>query len=361
MSGILALLLCVVIKDLRIRDSEESPDAYLQPSNTYSVLGLFTVLVFFSHYVTYIPTGGLDTTYLALKKHLGQMVVVPFFFFSGYGMTVSIIKKGSGYLRSVICKRIPSVLLSFVVAVLFYWLLQTIRGNTYTPEKVLLSFIGWHNLGNSNWFIFGILGEYLLFFLSFLLLIIRKSQGNNWLLLVGAALLTGLSLLFVLWIKSQGRPAYCYNTLMLFPAGVWWGLLHKYPEQVLRKNNVIFGSACLLALMVYSYAYFRRARLLWYTVWGCMFMALLLLFIMKMSVSSPLLKFFGRHVFSIYILQRIPMIVLSDLKWTNKLPYVCLAIALVSTCLMAVLFDRGKKKAERIIWPPGRKPLTGQS
>lgn len=361
MSGILALLLCVIIKDLRIRNPEESPDAYLHPSNTYSVLGLFTILIFFSHYVTYIPTGELDTTYLALKKHLGQMVVVPFFFFSGYGMTVSVIKKGSGYLRSVISKRIPSVLLSFVVAVLLYWLLQTVRGNTYTPDRVLLSLIGWEGLGNSNWFIFGILGEYLLFFISFLLLCIRKDTGKGWLLLAGAVLVTGLTLLFALWIRSQGKDKYFYNTLMLFPAGVWWGLLHKYPERILRKNNVVYGLACLLALMVYVYAFYRREHLLWYTVWGYMFMAILLLFMMRMSVHSPLLEFFGRHIFSIYILQRIPMILLSDLKWTSKLPHVCLAIALVSTCLMAVLFDLGKKKAERIIWPPGQKPLTVQS
>lgn len=74
------------------------------------------------------------------------------------------------------------------------------------------------------------------------------------------------------------------------------------------------------------------------------FVAVVVLFTMKVSVSSHIFTWFGEHVFSVYMLQRIPMIIFSDLGFAQN-KYMFLVICIISTILLADLFDRyiGKK------------------
>lgn len=84
-------------------------------------------------------------------------------------------------------------------------------------------------------------------------------------------------------------------------------------------------------------------------------MALVLLVSMKMEINNNILQWFGKHTFSVYILQRIPMIVLKDLGIadSNKYAYVVMCFGL--TCFMAELFDRSMAKLDGFIYKPRKQ------
>ena len=63
-------------------------DDYLSREKTAAINGIFVLLVFYRHYSGYADTlgGKYDNLTIALDAFMGQMIVVPFLFFSGYGI-----------------------------------------------------------------------------------------------------------------------------------------------------------------------------------------------------------------------------------------------------------------------------------
>jgi len=60
------------------------------------------MLIFLSHAEQYFKLdSAYDTAYAAVSEHMGQLVVVMFFFYSGYGMMESVKKKGSSYVSRI--------------------------------------------------------------------------------------------------------------------------------------------------------------------------------------------------------------------------------------------------------------------
>ena len=59
----------------------------------------------------------------------------------------------------------------------------------------------------------------------------------------------------------------------------------------------------------------------------------------KLVPDNPFLKFLGKHVFSIYILQRIPMMILAERGNIAAHPYSYFIITFAVTIVAALLFD----------------------
>lgn len=275
---------------------------------------------------------------MTIREHLNQTVVVPYLFYSGYGMTISLFRKGESYIRSIVRYRIPRVFLSMAIAVTLFLILKIFKGEEINGHQVLMSYVFWDSLGNSNWYIFGILGEYSIFVIAFLLCREPVSKRN---LFAGLILTTVLTCVFVLWIKSQGKGPWWYNTLIMFPVGCWYAFFAKRIDAVQRSHITYLKTAITLSIL-YCFTFFYRSQgLMWYSLWIVTFMGSVLLITMKIEFNSSIFQFFGNHVFSIYILQRIPMIILAWIGWMSDMPYLSFCIALMLTCLMAIVFDRG--------------------
>lgn len=130
-----------------------------------SIKGIFILLVFFSHFNSCVSfTSSFDTVYVRVISLIGQAMVAMFMFYSGYGVMESIRSKGMNYVHSMPKKRIFSTWIHFAFIVALYVLLTVAIGNEITLKQLLLSFIGWDSVGNSNWYIFDILCLYLMSF-----------------------------------------------------------------------------------------------------------------------------------------------------------------------------------------------------
>jgi len=340
MTILFGIIFLLAFKNLKFRFSVPH-DAYLSQETAKQVRGLFTILIFFSHYVSYFTKhniGKYDSIYMDIRVHLDQAIVVPYLFYSGYGMTVSFLKKGRTYIKSVIRYRIPRVFLSMVAAVTLFLILKIFRGEEINRHQILMSYIFWDSLGNSNWYIFGILGEYFIFFIAFLLGK-NTSKGS---LFSRLTTITVMTCAFVLWIKSQGKESWWYNTLIMFPVGCWYAVFAKRIGRAVQQSHTTYLKTVIMLSISYCFTFFYRSQgLIWYSLWIIAFMGLVLLITMKFEFNSSVFRFFGSHVFSTYILQRIPMIILTWIGWMNNMPYLSFWIALLCTCLIAVVFDKG--------------------
>ncbi len=339
MSIIFLIIMALAIKGAKAESAGGSE--YISRESTDQVRGLFTILIFLSHYTQYITAGGYDTLYFNIKWYLGQTIVIPYLFYSGYGM-MKALSKNKDYVTSVIRYRIPRIFLQTAIVVTLFLILDLCLGEgDLTAKKVFFSYLLWDSLGNSNWYIFGILGECLIFFVVFQA---YRMHDSKWNLVAGTILLTVFTGLFVVWIYHRGQPSYFYDTLIIFPVGCWYALFSDKIEELLQKSTIAFLSCALIALLVIRishanlYIGFR-----WKIVWHLAFTAAFILFTMKVRFHSPILAFFGKHVFSIYMLQRIPMILLSHFGWVKETPIMSFTISLICTCLMAIIFDKATK------------------
>ena len=127
MAIFLAIVLLIVFVDMKTAKNGEFFSSYISRQQSTAINGLFTLLVFLSHVSSYIKTGGIfDKPYLSFKSYMLQMVVVPFLFYSGYGIMESIKKKGMSYVKEIPKKRFLKVLVHFDIVVVAFILMKNI-------------------------------------------------------------------------------------------------------------------------------------------------------------------------------------------------------------------------------------------
>lgn len=285
-------------------------EEYLSKERTACINGIFVILIVFSHYTNFESFSwdpALDSIYLLFKKHIDQLVVATFLFYSGYGMETRIKAKGWVYI-SGLPDKFFKLLFRFDFAVLLFLALQTILGKEYPASQIVLSFIGLKSIGNSNWYIFVILVEYLLMFAAFSLchLFAEKADSVSCVM----AFIT-MTVVFIYIMMKADFPAYFYNTVILLPLGCWYALFEDRIREILNSRKVIYPIALILVAAIYYYSFcHRKDSIEFYTVWAAAFIAGILLVTMRFRIQNKVLAFFGKHVFSIYIIQRIPMILL---------------------------------------------------
>lgn len=330
----------VLLYGVRLQPRFAFDPSYLSRERTSALSGFFVLLVFLSHVVTYVqPLGALDNAYLFVKSQLDQLVVAPFLFFSGYGILCSVRDKGQTYLRRFPRHRFFKVFLQSEFAVLLFLLTALCIGKRYTLRSVLLSFTFWENIGNSNWYIFVVLALYVLVFVSFLF----ASKH----LVLGTSVITALSVVLVFALHAAGKNAWWYNTLLLFPLGMWFALAKPRIDDFL-SSTPRWAISLLICVVGFIGLHFLHGKgFVFYEIWAALFMACVVLVMTRVRFDNAALRFFGRHVFSIFILQRIPMLVFARLGLADY-RYLFIALCFICTVVLAVAFDFAFSKLYKI-------------
>lgn len=159
---------------------------YLSIEKTTAIKGIFIIIVFIKHINDYLVYNNKLDQYAVLPiLMLGQSIVTMFLFYSGYGVMESIKKKGNSYIKAIPKNRILATLYRFDIALILFFIIGLLIGNTFSFKTILLSMIGWDSLGNSNWYIFVILMLYLFTYISF-----AAFKGNQLLGVIGTTVLS---------------------------------------------------------------------------------------------------------------------------------------------------------------------------
>lgn len=283
------------------------PD-YLSKDRKNAVNGVFILIVFLSHIKFYITMSGHkyhslgDMIYYRFFAMIGQLMVVMFLFYSGYGVMESIKKKGKPYIDNMPKKRILTTLKNFDIAIVIYLLVNIMLGNAITVKQFVLSLIAYEDIGNSNWYIFVILLCYFIHWIS-AKAILFTHRTTFVFSLWGMTLLNGL-------VLCQVKEPWWYNTLWAYPCGVFFSLYKQQIEGIVMKHfllTVIVLSVLFLGiyLLTEDMMGIRTNALSVVYALGVVVMS------MRIKIGNRILCWMGKHLFPIYIYQHVPMMVFS--------------------------------------------------
>ena len=314
---------------------------YLGKEQCNAVKGVFILLVFLGHALSYVKRCGfsfdrpIDGSAQAFHAAMGQLVVALFFFYSGYGVMKSLMTKGESYLDTYPKKRLLTTLLNFDVAVVCFALLAWILGEELGLSRILLSLIGWSDVGNSNWYIFVILCCYLAFYLVF------KVFGARYRL--GSAVLAVIVLAGMLALRTFKSSCW-YTTMLVFPAGVAYAFYSENLERLIQKR---YGLALVFLLAAFlSLGFLMKTHPLHgltFNARAIVFSFLVVTLTMKVRIGNRWLRWCGFSLFPLYIYQRLPMISLRGIAgdgWVCAHPNVSIGACFLLTVGLALLYNK---------------------
>lgn len=318
---------------------------YLSMESTNAVRGVFIMLVFLSHITQYYTyTNTIDIVGGKISKILGQMIVVMFMFYSGYGIGESVKRKGTGYIKSFPTNRVLKTWLHFAIGVFVYFILNIIRGKEFPVKRILLSFIGWENIDNSNWYMFAVIALYIITWIAFS---ISRNNRNG-----AAALVTLLTAAYAVAMYFL-KDYWWYDTVLCYVAGLWYSLFKDKIENLLTKNNIIWALAVAVFAIGWWHTHCRHNHHPGLRIAEALLFALLFVTVsLKVSVKNKALIWLGKYTFEIYILMRVPMIMLG--KWGVKdfNLYVYVAASLVITLVISFLFSKLLAQVDKLLFKP---------
>ncbi len=344
--GALAVLACIGMKvSLKGFEREDA----LSMRTTNSLRGIFILLVMLSHFRSYCSPykDTLDVIGGRISDELGQLIVVLFLFYSGYGVCEAIQKKGSGYVRSFPKNRFLKTLLHYDLALLPFLAVGFLFYSGFSARKIIGAFLAWDNLGNSNWYIFAMLVLYAITWLAFSLLGKRKA--------LAAALVTVLTVVYML-VVSKYQGYWWYDTVLCYPLGMWFSLFKTKIIPFVTRNNLIWLAVMLVFAVGLRYTHWISRAIGWRVAEAFCFALLVVFGSMKFTVHNRVLEWIGKHTFEIFILQRLPMKLLCK-QGLAPHPVLFFAVVLALTLVISFLFHWLMQKLDSVLFKP--KKVSG--
>lgn len=304
---LLSLLLAIVYCRPSYQGHLLPDGAYLSHDRTCFINGFYCVFVFVNHLLQYHITPSFDDKIFLHLQPRGQLLVTTFFFFSGYGLMYSLLKKGTDYAWKLLLIRLPKIFLQLVFTVLLCWAVDVqVMGNHYSTTHVLLSLIAWQDIGSTNWFICETMMFY--FILAIPALLFGLTRLKRYLVTVW-----GLSalMLLVLTLVKTGPDGYWVNTLLCLPLGMTFCVYRERFEAFFASFKcpplVVAGVLIVLGMVLHrkiaGVATFGNIGSMLYVLGICFAQGC---FTIKRTI--PFLSWLGgAALLFCYTLQRIPM------------------------------------------------------
>ena len=305
---------------------------YISKEQCNAIKGIFILIVFIRHIWPYLRnfgyefTSASDSIFMWIDRWLGQLIVVAFLFYSGFGVMESIKRKGNRYIDDMPRKRILNTLLHFDVAVLAFFVIDLILGVNLKPITTLLALTGWTSIGNSNWYIFVILICYLCTWIGF-------KFDKRWM----AFFL--LATTYIILFNTKSNPVW-YNTIFSFAAGLIYSQFKSQIETFVHQKYWIVLPICILvffSIHTLNYAFYGLKD----NLASVLFALSIVVASMKIKVGNKALVWCGTKLFPLYIYQRIPMIFLSKFDggdFITQHPYTYVWACLLITIAIALLY-----------------------
>lgn len=268
-----------------------------------------------------------------------------FLFYSGFGMMESIKKKGENYINAIPCKRFLNVLFQFDAAVICFWIYRVlIQGNHYSVKHMLLTFIAWNGIGNSNWYIFCVLWLYIFLYISGKVFLQDEKSYKN---IITSVFLC--SIIYMAVMNKAGREHWWYDTILSFPLGMIFSIYRINIENVINENKKTWLYSLVISMISFYLLYvYKGTNIVIYEGYIISFVCVILIFTMRFVVDSKILRWFGNNLFPLYILQRLPMMILKEYMLYEDCPYITkityVTLCFVITIIMAIIYNATIKK-----------------
>ena len=346
---ILGLAILTIFIKIRYRKLEDV-DTFLDRDYTTSIIGVFAVIIFFSHFSDYVdntPLNKLDELAFFTTSALGQLMVVPFMFFSGYGIFEQFKKKGSKYATNLPKNRIFKVYLMFLIAWSIFLILSFILKNYYSWDRYVLSIFGIVNIGNSNWYVVVILVLYITTYIS------MRIFGENKVATLLVNLALALVILFTL--KECNMDSCWWDSIPAYMFGIVFSYIKPNILSFYKKNK--FNRWIFFAFSIGLTVIFGMLNNTYHSpfLYEGMVISFCLIFASFLSLfhaGNKIVLTLGKYCFWIYILQRIPMMIFSQMPEIYSNVYLLFTMCAITTAILAFSID----KLFTFIWNKISKP-----
>ena len=131
MSIFVALLLLFSLYNCKLHFGKGIYTDYASIDQTRCINGIFSVLILLSHTFAKVPSSDMfDGIYGTMRVFPGQFLVVPFLFYSGYGIMTQLARK-KDYLKSFPRNRLLMLFIRFAMITVVYIIMHWLLGNRY--------------------------------------------------------------------------------------------------------------------------------------------------------------------------------------------------------------------------------------
>ncbi|MBR6101890.1 MAG: hypothetical protein IKP95_05645 [Ruminococcus sp.] len=290
----------------------KSLDDCLNIRQTQAVNGFFVVIIFIRHFYQYITQSKYDRILGHINSSTGQLIVVSFMFFSGFAF-VRQYNISEKYLSKV-PKKIVALYLMFVITVILFMTVGIASGRSYGIKTVLLSFVGIRSVGNSTWYVVAILFMWAFSYVSF------KQK-----MIPPLILMTALTTVYFVVMMHFMGDIY-YNTVAAYLLGMVCASYNDRVIACISQNKMFYPLLTGVCGSMALGGFFKRLLPV-YELCIIAFCVFLLLFSIKFQVDNKVLRFLNSYSLEIYLIQRIPMILLRNVTTVNLI-YFILSFAL---------------------------------
>lgn len=310
-----ALLVIVILMGAKLSPKGEFSPDFLCPQQGKLIRGAACIAIIL-HHLTQQATvyGSYNMGPITLLANCGILFTSVFFFFSGYGLIISLFTK-PGYLNDFLKKRLLSILIPFWIINAIGVLIGYLTGIHYNLSEVFLNISGISLVNSNGWYIIEIAFLYFFFYLFF------GTFGNrkiSYFLLTAAT----FGLIFFSYTRGHDTPGakvswfrgeWWFNSTFVFILGTLFAarkekitaLLQKHYRVLLPAVTLIFTAALLNAdHAVKAHGYYMGSMtgdgmehalvtLAAQTASCFFFILLMILLSMKLTLNSKPLNFLG--------------------------------------------------------------------
>ncbi len=339
---ILPALFVLSLFGIRFQKCNAKENTYLTKNSTNAIRGIFIILIamaLFLRNVTGTTYTRFDNPLFSFTSDYVQLLFVPFFFYSGFGIFETYKNLGREYARKIPLQQILRHFLSYFISWILFAVTALAIESNYSIQDYLLSSIGLSTIGNSNWFVFVMIFLYLISFVSFRIAD-KKTAVIIHIILV-------LFLYFMLKTFAQPGSEFLWNTMPAYVFGVAYSYLKERIEKFIFKKKFIryvclvislgalIGSIFLLDKVPYSD--FVNAMFLLPSLFLC---ATLIFTTSIFRIQNKVLNFIGSNHFWIYILFLLPTIWFKNIGFITKYSYVYFIISFIVALALGFIFNK---------------------
>lgn len=236
---IITSVIIIVLTALFLRRKYELPYEFNQEA-TIPIRGLLACLIVIHHIC--MSKGLCDNFLIKQMQGVGGAAVTLFFFMTGYGLQTSLLKKADIYLKGFWQKRVKTVVIPFLIAVLMYQCIAQVYAlDTFATTSTLKS--GSLYLPYS-WFIYEIIICYIIFY--FTARIVKPQQIP---MMMTIFIMIGIIIIYKL---DFGRT--WYRSTVSIPFGFLYAICERKIKQF--ETNHFYSTIIVLILYgVFSISY----------------------------------------------------------------------------------------------------------
>ena len=227
-------VICPIIKRKSIFNSNND---VLDKYNSNKIKGLLAILIIMHHLSIYIK----DVILFKILTIIGIIAVSAFFFYSGYGLMTSYLKKES-YIKDFLNKRIMKIVIPYIIAIMFTGLAYLLT-RQLTPRKIFNSLVEGEPIVRFSWYVLAIIILYVVFYLSAKFLKKKK--------MINIAVFGGTILYCIVVNNVLGFNNWWVNSCFAFFIGIFWASYKERYTITLKDKNKIIRYAIILLIILF--------------------------------------------------------------------------------------------------------------